>query len=282
MRIITTPAEMQEWSRAERTQDRTIGFVPTMGALHPGHTTLIEASVHDNDVTVLSIFVNPMQFNVASDFDAYPRTTEHDLELARAHGVNAVFVPSPETMYPAGASVVVEPGSAAEGMEGTHRPGHFRGVTTVVAKLLNAVTPDVAYFGTKDYQQLAVVRQMVRDLDFPVRIAGVETVREPDGLAMSSRNVRLDPEQRAVAPEIHRALAAAVLRHSAGVTDSSTLADEVTERLSSMPGMTVEYVSVVDPSALTPVADTGNGAVMCVAVWLGDVRLIDNVQFARR
>lgn len=281
MRIITTPAEMQEWSRLERISDKTIGFVPTMGALHAGHVSLLRESTLDNNRTVLSIFVNPMQFNVESDYAAYPRTTDDDIEIARDTGVHAVYLPTAETMYPEGASCVVEPGTAATGMEGTHRPGHFRGVTTVVAKLFNTVTPDVAYFGTKDYQQLAVIRQMVRDLDFPLRIVGVETVREPDGLAMSSRNVRLDSNDRSTAPVIHRALSSALGEHLGGLTDAAVLAAGVTATMDSAPGMKIEYVSVVDPVTLSPVNETRDGAVICVAVWLGGVRLIDNVVLPR-
>lgn len=281
MRIITTPAEMQEWSRLERTADRTIGFVPTMGALHDGHVSLVCESTKDNDSTVLSVFVNPMQFNVRSDYAAYPRTTDDDIRIARDNGVDAVYMPTVETMYPEGASCVVEPGTAAAGMEGAHRPGHFRGVTTVVAKLFNAVIPDVAYFGTKDYQQLAVIRQMVRDLDFPLRIVGVETVREPDGLAMSSRNVRLGGTDRSTAPVIHRALSSALREHLRGMTDAAVLAASVSAATDSAPGMTTEYVSVVDPVTLSPVNETRDGAVICVAVWLGGVRLIDNVVLPR-
>lgn len=278
MHVVTTPAEMQRWSSEHRRDGHTIGFVPTMGALHEGHTTLLETALSANDCAVLSVFVNPLQFNVASDFDNYPRTLDSDLSIAQSRGVDCVFIPAVEDMYPPGATVKVRPGSAADGMEGENRPGHFEGVTTIVAKLFNCVLPDRAYFGKKDYQQLAVIRQMVNDLDFPIGIVGVETVREPDGLAMSSRNVRLTPAHRRDATVLSAALNNAAAAHAGGLTDARGLESLVRDTVGGCASARLEYVSVVDRVTLGPLVDTSQGAVACLAVWFGDVRLIDNVE----
>ena len=277
MDILTSPAEMHAWINALSPQ-KSIGFVPTMGALHAGHEALLQQSRDENDVTVLSIFVNPTQFNVAADFDAYPRTNERDVRIADHHGVDAVYMPSTESMYPNGSRVFVEPGSAADPMEGAGRPGHFRGVTTVVSKLFHAVQPHRAYFGKKDYQQLAVVKQMVTELDFDIEIVGVDTIRHDDGLAMSSRNVRLSPEQRAAAPVIYRALLAARQAVAEGKHDVRVLEELVTGQIQAEPLCTVEYVSVVRRSDLSSVSTLAEESVVCVAAWFGDVRLIDNVE----
>lgn len=278
MDVISAPVEMQRWVSAQRVSGRSIGFVPTMGALHAGHTTLLDESRQSNDVSVLSIFVNPLQFNVPSDFDKYPRETESDLALAKRHGVDCVFLPSERDMYGDNASVRVLAGSAALGMEGEMRPGHFDGVTTIVAKLFHCVLPDRAYFGKKDYQQLAVVRQMVKDLDFPVDVVGVDTVREPDGLAMSSRNVRLSATARAEAVVLYEALSTALRAHTKGCHHSEELVDLVLTTVAESSIARVEYVSIVDRIDLQPVEDTIDGAVLCLAAWFDDVRLIDNVE----
>lgn len=277
MDILTSPAEMHAWVRALGSQ-RTIGFVPTMGALHAGHEALLQQSQNENDVTVLSIFVNPTQFNVAADFDAYPRTHERDLRIADHHGVDAVYMPSTDSMYPDGWRVYVEPGSAADPMEGAGRPGHFKGVTTIVTKLFHAVQPHRAYFGKKDYQQLAVIRQMVSELDFDIEIVGVDTIRHDDGLAMSSRNVRLTAEQRAAAPVIHKALSIARHAVASGVTNARAIEELVTQEIQSETMCTVEYVNVVRSQGLADISIIEELAVACVAVWFGDVRLIDNIE----
>jgi pantoate--beta-alanine ligase len=199
MEVLDTPAAMREWSRARHRDGRRVGFVPTMGALHAGHLSLVDIAARHADDVVVSIFVNPLQFDRPSDFDAYPRPIDEDVERCREAGVAAVYAPTARTMYPEGFETHVEPGGLAAVMEGAARPGHFRGVTTVVTKLFGAVRPDVAVFGEKDFQQLAIIRRMTTDLDLGVEIIGAPIVREPDGLAMSSRNVRLDPAQRAAA-----------------------------------------------------------------------------------
>lgn len=278
MEVLRTPAEMQQWSKEVTGTGNSIGFVPTMGALHNGHARLLNESLDRDDVSVLSVFVNPTQFNNSDDFRLYPRTDDQDLALAKEMGVSCVYLPSVDVMYPEGSSVVVEPGTAAEPMEGVMRPGHFRGVTTVVTKLFNAVLPSRAYFGKKDYQQLAVIRQMVEDLDFPVEIVGVDTVREGDGLALSSRNVRLSEVARKDAPIIFTSLRWALNEHSRGNHDAHDLSIGIQSRLQQSQLCRPEYVEVVDTQTLCSVSDTRDGAVICIAAWFDDVRLIDNIE----
>ena len=273
---VHSPREMHRWVAANA--EGTRGLVPTMGALHEGHETLLQRAREENDRVVLSIFVNPAQFNVQSDFDKYPRTLERDLRIAEHHGVDAVYLPTVEAMYPQGFASFVEPGTTAEPMEGEGRPGHFRGVTTVVAKLFHAVSPHRAYFGKKDYQQLAVIRQMVAELDFAVHLVGVDTVREPDGLAMSSRNVRLSDEARKDAPVIHEALQAVRVARASGETDPRALCAAFDGVLSRSTRIRLEYASIVDSVTLATVEDCSRPTVMCVAAWYDDVRLIDNVE----
>lgn len=280
MLILRTPHEMQEWSRTVLGKDQAIGFVPTMGALHIGHESLLSHSVSANDVTVLSIFVNPTQFNVAEDFDKYPRTFDTDVEIAKKNRVDVVYAPTVDSMYSPQASVKVAPGTASSGMEGAMRPGHFSGVTTVVAKLFNAVLPHRAYFGKKDYQQLAVIKQMVSDLDFPIEIVGIDTIRDDDGVAFSSRNVRLSHTHRQAATSISRGLFEARRQHLSGACVASHLAKVVTMEISATNVGEPEYVEVCDPVQLTPITNTSAGAVICVAAWFGDVRLIDNIELA--
>jgi pantoate--beta-alanine ligase len=277
MIILTSPSEMHEWSRVN-TNGRSVGFVPTMGALHTGHEVLLQQSKHENDFTVLSIFVNPTQFNVQSDFDAYPRNDQRDLQIAEHHGVDVVYLPTADTMYPEGWRIFVEPGTAADPLEGRGRPGHFRGVATVVTKLFNTVQPDRAYFGKKDYQQLAVIRQMVSELNFGISVIGVDTVRHDDGLAMSSRNVRLTAEHRSAAPIIRQSLLAADSLIASGVTSAKAVQDHVTSILNATPDCRVEYVEVVHTTDLSPVVEITSPIVICVAAWFGDVRLIDNIE----
>jgi pantoate--beta-alanine ligase len=277
MIILTSPSEMHEWSRDIR-GSRSVGFVPTMGALHTGHEVLLQQCKHENDFTVLSIFVNPTQFNVQSDFDAYPRNDQRDLQIAEHHGVDVVYLPSADTMYPEGWRIFVEPGTAADPLEGLGRPGHFRGVATVVTKLFNTVQPDRAYFGKKDYQQLAVIRQMVSELSFNISVVGVDTVRHDDGLAMSSRNVRLTAEHRSAAPIIRQSLVAADSFIASGETSAKAVQDHVTNILNTTPDCRVEYVEVVHTTDLSPVVEITSPIVICVAAWFGDVRLIDNIE----
>lgn len=277
MIILTSPAEMHAWVRSLNGSP-TVGFVPTMGALHAGHEALIQRSKSDNDATVLSIFVNPTQFNVASDFDAYPRTVERDLKIAEHHGVDAVYMPTAESMYPRGWRIFVEPGTAADPLEGEGRPGHFRGVSTVVTKLFHAVQPHRAYFGKKDYQQLAVIKQMVSELDMDIDIVGVDTIRHDDGLAMSSRNVRLSEEQRASAPIISQSLRDARHHVAKGVTNAREVETMIKDFISTQPLANIEYVSVVRASDLSHIEVITEMAVVCIAIWFGDVRLIDNIE----
>ena len=248
-----------------------------MGALHEGHLHLLHRSTSENDMTVLSIFVNPTQFNNPADYDKYPRTFDSDLELARSNGVDAVYAPHASIMYPNGFDTSIDPGSIARSMEGEFRPGHFHGVATVVVKLLHAVDPHVLYLGQKDYQQLAVLRHVISDLDISVAIVAVPTVREKDGLAMSSRNVRLIPEHRASASVIFSGLSACKSLFDGGERKISELRDSVLRRLQTVPSCSIEYVSVVDATSLAPISEADDSVVVCVAVQFGDVRLIDNI-----
>lgn len=277
MDVITTPAQMREWSRTRRATGERIGVVPTMGALHRGHLALIDAARARADRIVVTIFVNPLQFNQSTDFDRYPRPIDDDLETCRQAGVAAVYAPTAAVMYPPGFQTHVEPGDLADRLEGPMRPGHFRGVTTVVTKLLNATLPDVAAFGQKDFQQLAIVRRMVRDLDLAVEVLGVPIVREPDGLALSSRNVRLTPDDRTAAPVVSRSLQAAATAFTGGERDAAVLRSIALDGIEREPRAAVEYVEVVDAMTLEPVERVAPPACVLTAAWFGDVRLIDNV-----
>jgi pantoate--beta-alanine ligase len=276
MDVITTPAQMREWSRARRAGGERIGVVPTMGALHRGHLALVDAVRERADRIVLTIFVNPLQFNQSADFDRYPRPIDDDLDTCRGAGVDAVYAPTAAAMYASGFQTHVEPGDLADRLEGPMRPGHFRGVATVVTKLLNATLPDVAAFGQKDFQQLAIVRRMVRDLDFAVEVLGVPIVREADGLALSSRNVRLASDDRAAAPVISRSLQAAAAAFAAGQRDAAVLRSIALDGITGEPRASVEYVEVVDAMTLKSVERVRPPACVLAAVWFGDVRLIDN------
>lgn len=277
MILLRTAAEARGHGDTLRQAGRTIAFVPTMGALHQGHMALVDEGRRLCDAVVLSIFVNPTQFNVRADFDAYPRTLDSDLEIASGHGVDAVYVPTAEDMYPVGFDTTVHVDRTASPLEGAGRPGHFDGVATVVTKLFNAVRPDVAVFGQKDYQQLAVIRRMAADLDTGIRIVGLPTVREADGLALSSRNVRLSPQERAVAPVIHEALSDARAALESGDNLASSLRDVFSRRIETEPLARLEYVSIADAGSLRELEIVDTPAVMSCAVWFGDVRLIDNI-----
>jgi pantoate--beta-alanine ligase len=261
------------------TAGRSIGFVPTMGALHDGHLSLVKRCVAENDVCVVSIFVNPTQFNDPADLETYPRTEAEDCAMLEAAGCKYVFMPSAEEVYPVPDTRVFNLGSVAGGMEGACRPGHFNGVAQVVSKLFAIVSPDRAYFGLKDFQQIAVVRAMVRALDMKLEIIACPIVREADGLALSSRNRRLTKEERKAAPAIHRALADSLaLKRPASVSD---IRRYVLEQLDKETLIKVEYFEIVDPITLAPAVTLSPDTEYtgCIAAWCGKVRLIDNISY---
>ena len=277
MRVIRSISEMQEWTTVEHSAGHTVGFVPTMGALHQGHAELFSRSVSENKRTVVSIFVNSLQFNSVSDLEAYPRQIEQDMVIAEQQSVDVLFVPDHEEMYPNGFASTVSAGPIAQHMEGLHRPGHFAGVATVVVKLLNAVMPDAAYFGLKDFQQLAVIRSVVRDLNIKCDVRGVPTVRNGIGLALSSRNSRLSTDRLEQASIIYSLLNEMANQARSNETSTLTLQNHFNERMKSVSGTKVEYVEVVDSDSLLPATTAQKGTTICVAVWFDDVRLIDNI-----
>lgn len=278
LRIVETVEAMREAARRYRATEGPVGFVPTMGALHEGHGALVRRSVAECGATVVSVFVNPTQFNDPEDLRRYPRSLKSDLELCERWGADIVFAPSVDEMYPEEPLTVLEVSGLTEHLCGKFRPGHFRGVATVVAKLFHIVQPDRAYFGQKDAQQLAVIRRMVRDLNFPVEVREVETVREPDGLAMSSRNLRLSPEHRSLAPRLYEALGAAADLASEGERDACVLRRKGVEILEH-PEIRIEYFDVVDADRLQPVSRIQGDVLIAAVIWLGGVRLIDNVHW---
>lgn len=278
MRVATAIDDVRATVRAVRSNGGTVAFVPTMGALHSGHVSLIERARKEASFVVVSIFVNPLQFDDPSDLAGYPRTADADETICERAGVDLVWRPAAEHIYPEGFDTRVEPGALGDSLEGLHRPGHFAGMATVVLKLLNVVAPDVACFGRKDFQQLAIVRRMVRDFDIPVRIVGCPTVREDDGLALSSRNTKLSPKARATATNLCRVIeeAARAMRTGERADQARRLA---VSDLASVPGIEVEYVEVVDRDSLSPITDDRTkNAVVVVAAVVGGVRLIDNVE----
>lgn len=254
-----------------------VGFVPTMGYLHAGHISLVELARRDCASIVASIFVNPSQFSPNEDLNAYPRDIPGDLRKLENAGVDLVWLPTAEMMYPKGFDTWVNIGGVSEPLEGAMRPGHFRGVATVVAKLFNAVQPDKAYFGQKDAQQVAVIGQMARDLNFPVDIVVGPTVREPDGLAMSSRNSYLNPAERKAATVLYRALSAAQAAYSAGERDGDTLRGLTRKTIEAEPLAKLQYVSCAERETLQELEKVENGALLSMAVYVGKTRLIDNV-----
>lgn len=256
---------------------RKIGFVPTMGALHAGHGALMDRARCECNTVVVSIFVNPIQFDRKEDYDRYARNLEADLQFCAQHKVELVFAPSLEEMYPHSTRTFVEVAGVSEKLCGEFRPGHFRGVATVVTKLFNIVQPDYAYFGQKDIQQLAVIRTMAADLNIPVGIVAVPTVREPDGLALSSRNERLTPEQRRVASGIYEALQLAKRTIVEGVQDANVVKQAALDKLAKKPQLRPEYFEVVDAETMQPVGHICGRVCVATAVWLGAIRLIDNV-----
>ena len=254
-----------------------VGLVPTMGYLHEGHLSLVRRARKECDHVVVSIFVNPTQFGPKEDLSKYPRDLDRDLSLLNPLGVDLIWMPTAEIMYPPGFQTWVEVETITQPLEGTSRPGHFRGVTTVVAKLFNAVQPHSAYFGQKDAQQAAVIRQMARDLNFPIEIVICPIVREPDGLAMSSRNVYLEPEQRKAATVLSRALQAAKEAYEEGERDADTLRGKMKEVLASEPLANVQYVSCADYDTLKELNTVTGKALLSMAVFIGKTRLIDNI-----
>ncbi len=275
--VVPTAAEVRAAVASARAQGRTVGFVPTMGALHEGHAALIRAARRRTGFVVVSIFVNPTQFGPQEDFARYPRTPDADRAVCGAAGADLVFAPSVGEMYPEGSATFVEVTGLQDVLEGASRPGHFRGVCTVVLKLFNIVQPDVAYFGQKDAQQARIVRRMVRDLNVPVEVRVEPTVREPDGLAMSSRNRYLSAGERAAAPRISAALREVRERAAAGEGDAARLEAALAAALAAIPGAKVDYARIVDADTLRPLARLDRPALATVAVFLGNTRLIDNV-----
>ena len=265
--------------RLGRERGNSIGLVPTMGALHRGHAKLLEAARDGNDFVVASIFVNPIQFDRREDLENYPRTMEDDLRVCESHGVDLVFAPSAADLYPKEQLTFVESPMLAAHLCGAHRPGHFRGVATVVLKLFNIVQPDRAYFGEKDAQQLAIIRRMAEDLNVPVVVVPVATVREEDGLALSSRNKHLTAAQREIAPVLWRALRNAVDSIERGERRAAAIREAAIETFAQWREARVEYFEVADPDTLQPVERVQGPVLVAGAMWLGSTRLIDNIRW---
>jgi len=277
MQVVTTVRELQDYADAERAAGRRIALVPTMGALHAGHLTLVDEGRRRADRVVVSIFVNPTQFNDPKDLAAYPRTLEADLAACEKGGVDVVFAPEAPELYPDGAQTIVELTELAKPLCGRTRPGHFRGVATVVTKLLCAAKPHVAVFGEKDWQQLTVVRRMVDDLSFDVDVIGCETVREPDGLALSSRNAYLGKAERAAAPVLQRSLTAGADAIATGERDPARVLDLMTKLIDAEPLASLDYMAVVDAKTLAAVDPLAGELRLLGAARFGKARLIDNV-----
>lgn len=277
MRVLSTVAEMQAACREVRRSGKSLGLVPTMGALHEGHLSLVRAARAHNQVVATSIFVNPLQFGPNEDFSKYPRTFDRDKQLLGAEKVDLIFAPSADEMYPEGASTTVYVRGLSEKLDGKSRPGHFQGVTTVVAKLFEIVRPDRAYFGQKDAAQAALIRKMVQDLNIDLELIICPIVREHDGLAMSSRNTYLNPEQRKQALVLYRSLMRMQTLADRGESSSSALSDAGKQVLAEEPGIKLDYLEIVNPHSLDPVPDITQGALVAVAAWVGTTRLIDNI-----
>jgi len=282
MRIAKTIAETRAAVRELRAAGRIVGLVPTMGALHAGHLSLVRAAREQCDAVVVSIFVNPTQFGPNEDFAKYPRTWDTDCALLEREGADLIFAPDAGEMYAAGASTFVEVEGVSDRLDGASRPGHFRGVATVVAKLFLIVAADKAFFGQKDAAQVAVLRKMVRDLNFDVELVVCPTVREADGLALSSRNRYLSAEERRQALVLSRALRRIQEQVAEGVVESAPLVREALAVLAEQPAVRVDYCRIVDPSSLEDVAEVSGGALVAVAAWVGTTRLIDNVMIEPR
>lgn len=281
MRVVKTISELKSLISGYKQENKTVGLVPTMGALHAGHKSLVDRARKENDIVVVSVFVNPTQFNNKQDLATYPRTEERDCALLEAAGCDVVFMPAVEEVYPEPDNRQFDLGAVAEVMEGAHRPGHFNGVAQIVSKLFGFVEPDRAYFGEKDFQQIAVIRKMVQLEGFKLQIVACPIKREDDGLALSSRNVRLTAEQRQLAPNIYR-----VLKESCNFAKSHTVAETekfVVDSLNALPQMEVEYYSIVDALTMQPVSDWADtdGITGCITVYCGEVRLIDNIAYKK-
>lgn len=275
--LMTTVRNMQLACADARQKGLSIGFVPTMGALHAGHGALIEQARRDSQLLVVSIFVNPIQFDRREDFERYARKLESDIQFCLERQVDLVFAPSVEEMYPSAQKTFIEVEGVSEKLCGQFRPGHFRGVATVVAKLLNIVQPNSAYFGEKDAQQLAVIKRMAADLNMPVSIVGVQTIREADGLALSSRNSRLSPEDRRVAPLLYEALKKVSKAVDAGCRSAADVKEAGLAVLGREPRIRVEYFEVTDKADMQPVQEIDRPVIIAAAIWLQGTRLIDNV-----
>ena len=278
--VVTNRAELAAALADLRAKGRTLGLVPTMGALHVGHTSLVEAAQKDGHATIVTIFVNPTQFAPHEDFGKYPRTLDADVAMLAEKKVDIVFAPIKDAMYPAGFSTYIEPPAVAQPLEGHCRPGHYRGVCTVVLKLFNLIPADAAYFGHKDYQQALVIQHMARDLDLPIRVEVCPTVREADGLALSSRNRYLSPSEREQALAISRALRGAAAQVKAGERQASSLRALMRNELQLAGIERIDYVAVADPESLAELATVQKAAIALIACHVGTTRLIDNLRLA--
>jgi pantoate--beta-alanine ligase len=281
MQILRTIAEMKSACRQMQCTGKTLGFVPTMGALHEGHLSLVRASKARCDTTAVSIFVNPLQFGPSEDLATYPRTLERDSKLLDELGVELLFVPALEEMYPAGATTYVLVEGLSDKLDGASRPGHFRGVATVVAKLFEIIRPDFAFFGQKDAAQVAVLRKMASDLNLDIELVVCPIVRDADGLALSSRNAYLNPEQRQQALVLHRSLMKVKVATEAGERDAARLIEIGKQVVAAAPAARLDYFAIVNPETLDPVADISRGALVAVAAFIGTTRLIDNIVLNR-
>ncbi|HTI42640.1 MAG TPA: pantoate--beta-alanine ligase [Vicinamibacterales bacterium] len=275
--VITTIPQLRDRVRRARLAERRVGFVPTMGALHAGHRRLMDVARGECDVLIVSVFVNPLQFDRPDDLEQYPRTLENDVDVCAAGGVDMVFAPSMSEMYPSDPVCVIEVGRVADHLCGRFRPGHFRGVATVVMKLMEITQADQAYFGEKDAQQLAVVRRLVEDFNVPIAIVGVPTVREPDGLALSSRNQRLSADERRAAPVLYRALKVAEQLIRSGDGDVAQVEAAARQVIEDEHAVRLEYLQIVEPREMQPVDRIDGPVIAAGAIWVGSTRLIDNV-----
>jgi pantoate--beta-alanine ligase len=277
MRVVTTIKALRRLLNTARSKGKTIGFVPTMGYFHEGHASLMRHSKKENDLTVVSIFVNPKQFGPREDFSKYPRDMKKDEKLAKKENVDIIFYPSVDEIYPTGYLTYVETGGLSDALCGQSRPGHFKGVTTVVAKLINIVQPDVMYLGQKDAQQALIIRKMAQDLNFPVSIKVMPTVREKDGLAMSSRNVYLTPQERSEAPQLYRSLKEAKKNILAGEHSTPKIIRMVIAMIKGSTTGKIDYIECVDVKNLNKVKKISGTVLIALAVYFGKTRLIDNV-----
>ena len=277
MRLIRSIKKMYEFSKKAHLGGKTIGFVPTMGYLHQGHLSLIRKARKENDIVVVSIFVNPIQFGPKEDFKKYPRDLKRDMNLAKQVGTDVIFYPDAKDMYPEGFKTYVNVEELSEKLCGKFRPGHFKGVATVVTKLFNIVCPDIAYFGQKDAQQAIIIKRMVKDLNIPVKIKVLPIVREKDGLAMSSRNTYLNEKERKDALVLYQALNLAKDLIKSGITDSGKIIDRLRRFIKKKKNAKIDYISVVDTDNLNPVKKVSKKCLIALAVWIGRTRLIDNI-----